>query len=143
MQLMNSAVLVVASLACFACAPSGKPEEGGSCNNDADCPDRTYCEDGTCTCDKYLPKPNDPCLSRCGNSIGVGMPCSLGGGECNPNDSFVAKICTIDQQPDAELHMCTGLCVTDADCGEDAVCQGDPDDPAGPTGCVPAACATD
>jgi hypothetical protein len=125
------------------CGASGDPEdnEGGACTDDTDCPEKTYCEDGTCTCDKYLPEPNDPCLPRCGNSLGVGMPCTLGGGECNPN-GFAARFCTIDQVPDAELHMCTGPCLDDGDCGEEAVCQGDPDDPDGPKGCVPAACAS-
>ena len=138
MRLIACALLALVA----SCAPPPNEDEAECANND-DCEDRGFCVDGVChPCDEGLPEPNDPCLPRCGNSLGVGMACTAGGGECTGNDVH-ALFCTIDQVADADLHMCTGPCVADEDCGEDAVCQGDPEDPNGPKGCVPAACASE
>ena len=87
-----------------------------------------------------LPVGNDPCLPKCGNELGVGMPCTVGGGECSGND-FRALFCSIDQVPDADLALCTGPCLSDSDCGSASVCSGDPKDPQGPKGCIPATCS--
>jgi hypothetical protein len=127
-------------LAAACTSPAGEDPE---CTDHADCEAGGFCAGGVChACDENLPAPNDPCLPKCGNSLGVGQPCTAGGGECTGNDVH-ALFCTIDQVPDAELHMCTGPCIANEDCGDDAVCQGDPDDPDGPKGCVPLACATE
>jgi hypothetical protein len=132
------ALLVAPALAC---APAEPP-----CMLSADCPDRGVCVDGVCEdCSYGLPAPNDTCLPPCGNERGVGQPCSRGGGECNEwlNLSGGAGLCTVDFVPDADLHMCTRPCADDLDCGADAVCQGDPDDPDSDKGCVPASCASE
>jgi hypothetical protein len=55
----------------------------------------------------------------------------------NPDDAFV---CTLEQDPTAPLAMCTKACSWNGDCGENAICQGDPSQPTGPKGCVPSAC---
>ncbi len=137
------ALLALSGADACGAAPKDEPAPEPACTENADCPDRGFCLEETChACDENLPPPNDPCLPKCGNSIGVGMPCTLQGGECN-NNGIHALFCTIDHVADADLAMCTGPCVDDTDCGEDAVCQGDPADPDSPKGCVPAACATE
>jgi hypothetical protein len=130
-----------------ACAPpsdDGDVDAGETCTKNADCKDRGFCIDGKCEpCDFGLPAPNDVCLPKCGNERGVGQPCTKGGGECNAwlAVSGGAGICTIDFVSDADLHMCTRPCADDVDCGADAVCQGDPNDPGGDKGCVPQSCS--
>jgi hypothetical protein len=91
-------------------------------------------------CDENLPPPSDPCIPHCGNSIGVGQPCTKGGGECGSFDPDRAWACTVDFS-DTTLAFCTRPCVDASDCGEDSVCQGDPADPGSDKGCVPVACA--
>lgn len=95
---------------------------------------------GESSCPADLPEPLDPCLEGCGNSLGVGRPCSPGGGECVSEDFNDATLCVVDFVPDAALNQCTKPCVANDQCGEDAFCQGDPDDPNGPKGCVLIAC---
>jgi len=77
----------------------------------------------------------------CGNEKFVGMTCTEGGGECNDNGFDNAWLCTRDFEPTASLNICTRACVEDADCGEGAVCTGDPSGGAEGRGCVPAECA--
>ena len=89
------------------------------------------------------PALSDPCLAEeCGNSIGVGVPCSAGGGECGEFSLLggEAWVCTVDFVSDAALHMCTRPCGNDDDCGSGAVCMGDPGEEGGDKGCVPDAC---
>lgn len=97
---------------------------------------------GGATCSENVPEPSDPCLPTCGNELGVGQPCTQGGGECS---DFVAvqggaALCTVDWS-DTTLAFCTKACVADDQCGSGAVCSGDPEDPAAGSGCVPASCA--
>jgi hypothetical protein len=99
-------------------------------------------DDGDCAAALGLPPPGDACIPVCGNELGVGAPCTKGGGECN---QFVASgnaFCTVDND-DTDLAFCTGPCGSDDDCGSDAVCTGDPENPGGPRGCMPAACASE
>jgi len=122
------------------------PAAQAPCEQSAECDDEGRCIDDVCeACSFGLPPPNDPCLPVCGNERGVGQPCTAGGGECNDflNIDGGAAICTVDFVADADLHMCTRPCADDTDCGTDAVCQGDPEDPDSDKGCVPASCATE
>lgn len=99
-------------------------------------------EDEPPTC-PGAPALSDPCLAdACGNSIGVGVPCSAGGGECGEFSLLggEAWVCTVDFVSDAALHMCTRPCGSDDDCGNGAVCMGDPGEEGGDKGCVPDAC---
>lgn len=96
---------------------------------------------GACV-ESEQPEPGDPCIpNRCGNSRGVGMTCTAGGRQCMRNGFDNAFLCTLDFEPEASLNICTLTCVEDEDCGEGAVCVGDPDNPTAGRGCVPAACA--
>jgi len=122
------------------------PPPSAECASSADCPDNGVCDiaTGSCLpCDFDLPAPNNQCLPTCGNELGVGQPCTNLGGECNrwTNVSGGAFFCTIDFVGDAELAMCTRPCGVDSDCGTGSVCTGDPEDPNGDKGCVPATCA--
>lgn len=98
---------------------------------------------GGIVCDPAMqPAPNDDCIPDvCGNEKGVGMTCTAGGGECNDNGFTNAFLCVHDHDPTATLNICTRPCVVDEDCGADARCTGDPDDPDSAKGCVPGPCA--
>ena len=119
------------------------------CARDVDCsPGSTLCDEGFCKpCEELLPPPNTACLPRGGNELGVGQPCTAGGGECNRwFDVDGAFFCTIDFIAAPELRMCTRPCANASDCGSDAVCQGDPDDADSEDSeksCVPTRCAAD
>jgi hypothetical protein len=96
------------------------------------------------TCSENLPPPSDACIvDPCGNEIGVGQTCTKDGAECSDWDFFggEAGLCTADVD-DTDLWFCTRPCDEDADCGSDAVCQGDPDVVDSPRGCVPVACSS-
>lgn len=68
-----------------------------------------------------------------GNSIGVGTPCTPGGGECKAYPKAGACLADLGQ----DIWMCTRIgCKVDTDCGETAVCH---HDPAG-SACVPSRC---
>lgn len=86
------------------------------------------------------PAPSHPCLEGCGNDYKVGYPCSPGGGECSTNTFPEAIFCTVDFESTTDLHYCTKPCVDDLDCGLDAFCTGDPDNPASGRGCFPLSC---
>ena len=85
--------------------------------------------------------PSKPCLQGCGNELGVGMPCTKGGGECNDNPPTGAILCTGDFST-TDLVFCTRPCVVDEDCGKDALCTGDPENPKSGRGCFPRSCYT-
>jgi hypothetical protein len=91
-----------------------------------------------------VPIANNACLPGCGNDKFVGQPCTKGGNECASHNFFAgeATFCTLDWSADAALAMCTKPCSADSDCGNDAVCTSDPNDPGGSKGCVPTACTT-
>lgn len=91
-------------------------------------------------CGDFVPEPADVCIPVCGNEQGVGQPCTRGGGECNDFIGNGAGFCTVDFDQTTNLAYCTRPCDVDADCGSDSACVGDPADPGGSTGCIPAAC---
>ncbi len=76
-----------------------------------------------------------------GNSFGVGMYCTVGGGECADTPGRMAPFCTVDNEPTADA-FCTRPCDPNADpvtqCGVDAVCTNGGG--SGPSGCVPVVC---
>jgi len=82
----------------------------------------------------------EPCAL--GNSFGVGMYCTEGGGECGDTPNRLAPFCTVDFDPSAPA-FCTRPCDPDMDvvemCGEDALCMADSE--GGDTGCVPITCS--
>lgn len=96
-------------------------------------------DDATEDCSAGLPAPSAPCLPECGNELFVGQPCTEGGGECTDNGFDMAFLCTADFS-ETDLAFCTMTCVDDQDCGSDALCTGDPDNPAAGRGCFPASC---
>jgi hypothetical protein len=91
-------------------------------------------------CAPNLPPPSDPCLPVCGNELGVGQPCTRGGYECPAIDvGNEATFCTVDFEA-TDLAFCTRPCFDDLDCGSDAFCTGDPQNPDSDKGCTPSAC---
>lgn len=126
---MSALRLLVVAVLAHACAPApAAPVDAGA-------------EE---TCSDNLPPPTDACIvAPCGNEIGVGQVCTKDGAECSDWDFFAgeAGLCTADVD-DTDLWFCTRPCDDAADCGSDAVCQGDPDVEDGPRGCVPASCAS-
>ena len=106
---------------------AGEGEGEGAFVPDPACPD--------------VPAPNNACLPHCGNEIFVGQPCTAGGGECSDHSFGQAIFCSADFDASAALAMCTKPCVSDSQCGSDAVCIGDPGDPNSSKGCVPTACS--
>lgn len=96
--------------------------------------------EGEDDCAEGLPAPSDPCIPVCGNEQHVGQPCSEGGGECNEYLGSGAGFCTADVDRGTTLFFCTRPCEEDSNCGTNAVCRGDPAEPDGPKGCIPAAC---
>jgi len=48
-------------------------------------------------------------------------------------------LCTADAGETA-LQFCTFPCIDDEDCGSDAICAGDPDNPEAGRGCLPTSC---
>lgn len=80
-------------------------------------------------CPEDLPPPSDPCLEgQCGNELGVGMPCTKGGGQCDAFSLFAgeAGICIPDFADNTRVHACSMPCSVDDDCGSGAVCATDP-----------------
>lgn len=71
-----------------------------------------------------VPSNPDACAGpgATGNDGGVGEYCTPKGGQCKDNSS--ALICTVDFTKTAP-PFCTIYCETDADCGPQAVCQGE------------------
>jgi hypothetical protein len=68
------------------------------------------------------PTPPESCVQKDekGNSQGVGEYCTPGGSECA--ETTGAPLCLATAAPDEKQWMCSRLCSTDADCGEDAIC---------------------
>ncbi len=123
---MNQLIFALALVAAGACIPPPPPDNPIP---DAECPD-------------FLPPPSNPCLEgQCGNSAGVGQPCTKGGGECDVFDLLAgeAGVCTVDFSDNTDVHICSRLCDVDEDCGEGAICFENPDSP-GQFGCVTKGC---
>lgn len=87
--------------------------------------------------------PKEKCQERwCDNIWHVGMPCTLGGGECKANIDLVgdgsgglgAVLCTAPF--DANHWFCTKPCGDSKECGPGASCEGDEKG----HGCVLSAC---
>ena len=130
---MRAAVVAFVLGACTLLARCALPEgTGGTGDTDNE-------GGGSCVEQLGLPAPSDPCIPVCGNELGVGAPCTLGTGECNQFVASGAAFCTVDNS-DTTLAFCTKPCVDDTDCGEGAVCTGDPEDPDSDKGCTPATC---
>ena len=86
-------------------------------------------DDDDIVCPADLPPPSDPCLEgQCGNELGVGMPCTKGGGQCDVFSLFAgeAGICIPDFADNTRVHACSMPCSVDEDCGSGAVCATDP-----------------
>ncbi|HEY1099109.1 MAG TPA: hypothetical protein VGF99_09270 [Myxococcota bacterium] len=98
-------------------------------------------DDDEIICPAGLPPPSDECLAgQCGNELGVGQPCTKGGGECDVYD-FIggeAAICIPDFADYTNVEACSKACSVDDDCGTGAVCAPDPFTDR--LGCVIAAC---
>jgi hypothetical protein len=77
------------------------------------------------------------CAQPCdeGNNLGVGRYCTKNGGQCGSNNNAFV-FCTVDVDPTAEA-FCTGPCGSDAECGQNAFCDGSG---GAQRGCVPASC---
>lgn len=93
-------------------------------------------------CAAFLPPPSNACLQgQCGNSVGVGQPCTKGGGECDGFNLLAgeAGVCTVDFSDNTSVACCTRLCSVNEECGENALCFPDPADPLR-TGCVTVGC---
>lgn len=114
------------------CPPAAGPD-GGEDAGDVDAGGEDFCREG-------LPPPSDPCLPTCAlNVLGVGQPCTEGGGECTGLPAF---FCTVDFA-ETNLAFCTLACVADDQCGPGAACDIDPEDPGLGAGCVPLTCLDD
>lgn len=103
-------------------------------------PDRLADDAGTLDvgteCGPQIPPPSDPCLAgQCGNALGVGQPCTKGGNECGGYELGEAIFCSADFS-DTSIWFCTKACSDDGDCGLDAICEENPDDPLSARGCV-------
>ncbi len=83
--------------------------------------------------------PPESCAQRgdTGNDLGVGTFCTPAGGECSAFPR--AGLCLAAVAPEERQWFCTRLCMTDDQCGMDALCVGDGRGAA----CVPARCAPD
>ena len=82
-------------------------------------------------CPDDLPPPSDACLAgQCGNALGVGRPCTKGGGQCDVFNLLAgeAGICIPDFADNTAVHACSMPCQVDDDCGAGAVCAIDPTD---------------
>ena len=133
-QLVIAVNLVVVVLGLGACTPSAAVDGGMADAGPA------------IECHPNLPEPSHPCLAgQCGNALGVGQPCTPGGGECGDfavlaDGSVGALFCTADFNP-TDLWYCTKPCGRDEDCGEGPYnCTNDEDDPGSSSGCFVTAC---
>jgi hypothetical protein len=120
------ALVLVAAVCVAACAPP------------APAPDE---EEVEFKCPSDTPPPSDTCLEGlCGNELGVGRPCTKGGGQCGVFNLFAgeAGICIPDFADNTNVHCCSKPCSVDDDCGSGAVCFPDPITER--LGCVPRGC---
>ena len=111
-------------------AACGSPSTDNAVNDD---------DDAVCPAD--TPPPSDQCLEgNCGNELGVGRPCTKGGGQCDVFNLLAgeAGICIPDFADNTRVHCCSKPCNVDDDCGRDAVCAADPVTER--LGCSPTAC---
>jgi hypothetical protein len=114
-----------------ACSPSNSSPDAGSSAQDAGHDPKH----DSCT------QPGDK-----GNNLHVGEYCTASDGVCEanlnlPGGTMNAFVCTLEDDPTASLAMCTKPCTWNGDCGDNAICEGDPCNPGGPSGCVPSACS--
>ena len=112
-------------VACFAVALAG-------CGSSNGVTDSGYVGDtlpGTCT----------PAAGFAGNSKNVGAYCTQHGGQCQQ----YGLSCSIDLDPRGGNFCILVLCGTDADCGENACCTGDPMNPQSERACIPVLCDID
>lgn len=119
--------LAVVVLWVAACTPPA-PEPDGDDDVELKCPSDT-------------PPPSDVCLEGlCGNELGVGRPCTRGGGQCDVFNLFAgeAGVCIPDFADNTNVHCCSKPCSVDDDCGSGAVCFPDPITQR--LGCVPRGC---
>jgi hypothetical protein len=124
-----SCALALFSLGCAAPSPASDAGDAAS--------EASARRDAGRTC----PPPNNACLVGCGNEVGVGMPCTRGGGECMVNGFSNAFLCTADFVDDPnELAFCTRACSVDTQCGTAARCAGDPNNASAGRGCFPRSC---
>ena len=82
---MRTLVSTSFALLLAACTPPAAAPTG-ECQLDTECGVDELCVSGACeACELVLELPvgNDACLPKCGNELGVGMPCTVGGGECS------------------------------------------------------------
>lgn len=104
---------------------------GGSCGN---CPDaQDKCEGGQCVCQpacEGVPCGDDGCGGLCGsgecrcgedeaNELGVGKPCTKGGGECKEGLECSADI---HSDPLGGAYFCVKPCGDADNCGSNATC---------------------
>lgn len=125
---MRAFFFVGAFVACLGCLPP-PPTSNVVPGDEIRCPDD-------------LPPPSDTCLEgQCGNEIGVGRPCTKGGGECDAFDLLggEAGICVVDFADNTNVFCCTRPCSTDDECGSGAVCATNPAND-NDKGCVPRGC---
>ncbi len=115
-----------------------------ACSNDDEGTVDTGVDSGTNGCinphPENIPAPSDPCLAGCGNELGVGQPCSKGNGECSDFAIGQAIFCTADFDDTVDLKFCTRPCTVDDQCGANARCAVDPQNPASGSGCFPRSC---
>jgi hypothetical protein len=133
----SAALLACCALSLVACsnAPSQSTTDSGTACKAAD--------------GGLLDTKHEACTQPCstGNELKVGMYCTASGNECDYNNvqAGEAYLCTLSQEPQASLAMCTKACSYNEQCGTVSVCTGDPADtsPTAPRGCVPSACTDD
>jgi hypothetical protein len=99
------------------------------CSSDEDSPDAAGGASGSTTATSAGsggtggdPTPPESCVQKdeVGNSQGVGDYCTPGGSECG--ETTGAPLCLATAAADEKQWMCSRLCSSDADCGEDAIC---------------------
>lgn len=99
-------------------------------------------DDDAPICPADTPPPSDTCLEGlCGNELGVGRPCTRGGGQCDVFNLLggEAGICIADFADNTNVFCCSRPCSEDSECGSGAVCATNPANN-NSKGCVPAGC---
>jgi hypothetical protein len=119
------ALAALLGAALLGCGSSSPAADAGSPGLDAGPVDGGY--DPSCS------QPGTP-----GNSKGVGKFCTPHGTECQGQH---AGFCSVTFDSTATQWFCTTPCSCDSECGENAICTGDPSNPNSLLGCVPLVCA--
>ena len=134
----RSLLLALSMLA--ACSSSPKsPADGGSGDAGEGPIDAVYVDAGPLPYDPTCSMPGTP-----GNELGVGRFCCDGqphcetaATDCNPVTGGPVLICST-VSPGVTQWFCTFPCTCDSECGEGAICVGEPGQG---QGCVPLVCA--